>query len=330
MLFKIKTNVKMLKPQNETAIQEAIDTVALAKSICQKEPVRANTLIEQVCSQFPSLPIETKAEALFAKGIANKVLGKWKSSEEALTEAKRLYEQIGRSDMVAKLLNALATLYMEQGNYTKVMEYFQQSLAVWVETNNLEGIATVSNNLGNVFYYMADYMRALEHYQKAFKIRKSIGKHSENRNTLNNLGVVYMAMRDYENAVQMFEKCLKFKSVSEGLENESIAMLNLAEASRNLGKMKESENAFETARSLCERLGQKVGVARALRGQGLILEMQNRLREAITLFQQSLEMFEQTETKRDIALTYYTLGKAYSKLQQENSNAISPRTPSMD
>jgi tetratricopeptide (TPR) repeat protein len=174
--------------------------------------VRANTLIEQVCSQFPSLPIETKAEALFAKGIANKVLGKWKSSEEALTEAKRLYEQIGRSDMVAKLLNALATLYMEQGNYTKVMEYFQQSLAVWVETNNLEGIATVSNNLGNVFYYMADYMRALEHYQKAFKIRESIGKHSENRNTLNNLGVVYMAMRDYENAVQMFEKCLKFKS----------------------------------------------------------------------------------------------------------------------
>ncbi len=320
----------MLKRQNETAIQEAMNTVALAKSICQKEPVRANALIEQVCSQFPSLPIETKAEALFAKGVADYALSKWKLSEEALTEAKRLYEQIGQRDNVAKLLNTLAVLYMEQGNYTKVIEYCQQSLAIWVETNNMEGIAVVSNNLGNVFYCLADYGQALEHYQKAFKIRESIGKHIENRNTLNNLGVVYMAMRDYENAVQMFEKCFALKSVSEDLENESIAMLNLAEALRNLGKMKESETAFERARLLYERLGQKVGLARALRGQGLILEMQNRLHEAITLFQQSLETFEQTEVKREIALTCCRLGKSYSKLQQENSNAISPRTPSMD
>jgi len=304
----------MLKAQNETAIQEAIDTVALAKSICQKEPARANALIEQVCSQFPSLPIETKAEALFAKGVADYALSKWKSSEEALTEAKRLYEQIGQRDMVAKLLNTLAVLYMVQGNYAKVIEYFQQSLAIWVETNNMEGIAVVSNNLGNVFYCLADYAQALEHYHKAFKIRESIGKHIENRNTLNNLGVVYMAMRDYENAVKMFEKCLKLKSVSEDLENESMAMLNLAEALRNLGKMKESETAFERARLLYERLGQKVGLARALRGQGLILEMQNRLYEAIMLFQQSLETFEQTEAKREIALTCFTLGKSYSKL----------------
>jgi len=202
----------MLKRQNETAIQEAMNTVALAKSICQKEPARANALIEQVCSQFPSLPIETKAEALFAKGVADYALSKWKSSEEALTEAKRLYEQIGQRDIVAKLLNTLAILYMEQGNYANVIEYFQQSLTIWTETNNLEGIAVGNNNLGNVFYYLADYGQALEHYQKAFEIRESIGKHSENRNTLNNLGVVYMAMRDYENAVQMFEKCLKFKS----------------------------------------------------------------------------------------------------------------------
>jgi tetratricopeptide (TPR) repeat protein len=109
-----------------------------------------------------------------------------------------------------------------------------------------------------------------------------------------------------------------------------MAILNLAEALRNLGKMKESETAFERAYLLYERLGQKVGLARALRGQGLILEMQNRLHEAITRFQQSLETFEQTEAKREIALTCCRLGKSYSKLQQENSNAISPRTPSMD
>ncbi len=320
----------MLKAQNETAIQEAMNTVALAKSICQKEPARANALIEQVCSQFPSLPIETKAEALFAKGVADYALSKWKTSEEALTEAKRFYEQIGQRDIVAKVLNTLAVLYMEQGNYAKVIEYFQQSLAIWVEINNLEGIAVISNNLGNVFYYLADHVQALEHYQKAFKIRESIGKHIENRNTLNNLGVVYMAMRDYESAVQMFEKCLALKSVSEDLENESIAVLNLAESLRNLGKMNESETAFEIARSLYERRGQNVGLARALRGQGLILEMQNRLHEAITRFQQSLEIFEQTKTKREIALTCCTLGKAYAKLQQENSNAISPRTASMD
>jgi tetratricopeptide (TPR) repeat protein len=320
----------MLKRQNETAIQEAMNTVALAKSICQKEPARANALIEQVCSQFPSLPIETKAEALFAKGVADYALSKWKSSEEALTEAKRLYEQIGQRDIVAKLLNTLAILYMEQGNYANVIEYFQQSLTIWTETNNLEGIAVGNNNLGNVFYYLADYGQALEHYQKAFEIRESIGKHIENRTTLNNLGVVYMAMRDYESAVQMFEKCLASKSVSEDLENESMAILNLAEALRNLGKMKESETAFERAYLLYERLGQKVGLARALRGQGLILEMQNRLHEAITRFQQSLESFEQTKAKREIALTCCRLGKAYSKLQQENSNAISPRTPSMD
>jgi tetratricopeptide (TPR) repeat protein len=320
----------MLKRQNETAIQEAMNTVALAKSICQKEPARANALIEQVCSQFPSLPIETKAEALFAKGVADYTLSKWKSSEEALTEAKQLYEQIGQRDIVAKLLNTLAILYMEQGNYANVIEYFQQSLTIWTETNNLEGIAVGNNNLGNVFYYLADYGQALEHYQKAFEIRESIGKHIENRNTLNNLGVVYMAMRDYESAVQMFEKCLASKSVSEDLENESMAILNLAEALRNLGKINESETAFERAYLLYERLGQKVGLARALRGQGLILEMQNRLHEAITRFQQSLETFEQTEAKREIALTCCRLGKSYSKLQQENSNAISPRTPSMD
>jgi len=247
----------MLKAQNETAIQEAIDIVALAKSICQKEPARANALIEQVCSQFPSLPIETKAEALFAKGVADYTLSKWKSSEEALTEAKRLYEQIGQRDIVAKLLNTLAILYMEQGNYANVIEYFQQSLTIWTETNNLEGIAVGNNNLGNVFYYLADYGQALEHYQKAFEIRESIGKHIENRTTLNNLGVVYMAMRDYESAVQMFEKCLASKSVSEDLENESMAVLNLAEALRNLGKINESETAFERAYLLYERLGKK-------------------------------------------------------------------------
>ena len=125
------------------------------------------------------------------------------------------------------LMNNLAGVYCEQGDYGKALEYFRKELNIRERVLGTEhsDTATTYNNLANVYKDQGDYEKALEYYGKALAIRERVlgSEHSDTADTYNNLANVYHEHGDYEKALEYHGKALAIKGRVLGRDHPNTA-----------------------------------------------------------------------------------------------------------
>ncbi len=72
-------------------------------------------------------------------------------------------------------LNNLGVTYVENGNYSKAIEYMEQSLLLSREIGDRKSEASILNNLGSTYEKLGDLVRAVELYEQALLINREIG-----------------------------------------------------------------------------------------------------------------------------------------------------------
>ena len=124
--------------------------------------------------------------------------------------AEELYGQEHKN--TATSYNNIGSVYKNQGDYPKALEYYGKALAIVEEVLGKDhpDTATTYNNIGLVYDNQGNYPKALEYYGKALAIyEKVLGKdHPSTATTYNNIGGVYDAQGDYPKALEYFGKAL--------------------------------------------------------------------------------------------------------------------------
>lgn len=127
-------------------------------------------------------------------------IGEWSKKDEAFLQS------------VSVLLNNMAGVYQEQGDYEKALEYYDKALDVRERTlgNDHPYTATTYNNMAGVYKEQGDYEKALEYYEKDLEIsERTLGNdHPSTATTYNNMAGVYKAQGDYKKALEYLEKAL--------------------------------------------------------------------------------------------------------------------------
>jgi predicted ATPase/class 3 adenylate cyclase len=190
------------------------------------------------------------------------VRGHWAEGRAWLARALDANEP--RTSSRARALAAAGDLATEDGLYEEAHQLLGESLALWRELDDTEGIAKTLNHLGNLARarYETDAARAM--LQQGLEMRRAAGNDRGVAVSLRNLGLLATQQRDFETARTLFEEAVPLARAAG--DKRVIATLThaLATVTFSDGDWDEARRLAEEALQMSRQLGDRQGVAEAL------------------------------------------------------------------
>ena len=233
-------------------------------------------------------------------------------------------------------LNPMAAIYFKLGNYQQSLKIYKQLSAIYQEQNDRIGEVQNLNNLGVTYANLSEYGQALAAYQEALtKIKLISDCFRQNPNNglcyggdeaaiRNNLAALYFSLGQYEQALDFAQQAsvIYQKNIVrdyEGLKPQDFQLLHdiLGKSSLNPAFVRQSSairagvgNAF-SAESMVRQ-----GEAVNLNNLGQIYSNQGNDKQALTLYQQALSIYQEINNSLGVAITLNNIAQIYTNLGQ--------------
>jgi Flp pilus assembly protein TadD len=210
-------------------------------------------------------------------------------------EALKEFEAILQHDTsFALAYEGMGQVFLKKSNYDDAEKHFRHALALNPE------LWQCHNFLGILYDRQQRYDAAIAEYRSALALKPDQGF------LLNNLGMSYYFKGDYEEAVQAFTEALKTAPAQNKIQN------NLGLALAKLGREREALEAFKYGSD----------EAKAYNNLGVIYLAEKRYQEAITAFEQAVQL----------SPSYYPKANENLKLARQalaGAGSVSPTTSRM-
>jgi tetratricopeptide (TPR) repeat protein len=113
------------------------------------------------------------ANGLIYTGVAFQLMGDHVQGLTHLYKAAEITKTLADKDKLATVLANIGVLYMEQRDYPKASEFFNQSLTIFTRLDNRREIARTLMNMGVINQRVRNYESALDKFQDSLKLRSS-------------------------------------------------------------------------------------------------------------------------------------------------------------
>src|ERR1035437_1676184 len=131
----------------------------------------------------------------------------------------------------ANALNNMGFVYKEQGNITKALEWYHESLKIREDIGDKRGIANSLSNIGRIYHNRGDIPKALDCYNKSLKTQNEIGDKQGIAVSLTNIGFIYFNQGDIQKALEWYHKSLKISEEIGDKEGVAISLGNIGQVS---------------------------------------------------------------------------------------------------
>lgn len=139
-------------------------------------------------------------------------LGENQKALDYLTKAYKGFNLISLKNNIAHVLSNIAAIHRSESNDSLALTYYNESLLIFLETNNLADASLVIIDLGNYEFSKGNYEKALEYYQDAFeKVSNNNNEYMGPKSRLlvmiyGSMGQAHSRMGNIEKAISYFEK----------------------------------------------------------------------------------------------------------------------------
>jgi tetratricopeptide (TPR) repeat protein len=142
-------------------------------------------------------------------GLNTNRRGYYDESKKYLLEADTLVDDIQDKTIQIFILRQLGNVdAAKPQTATKALGYFERSLAIAREINDLDGEASAYNAIGNAYMTLNRLAESIEVYEKGVTIAHEIGDDSMLSVLLMNIGLLYYFKRDYQKSRQTYQEAL--------------------------------------------------------------------------------------------------------------------------
>ncbi|MBD1883934.1 CHAT domain-containing protein [Microcoleus vaginatus] len=270
-------------------------------------------------------------------------------------------------------LNPMGAIYFKLGNYKQSLKIYKQLSAIYQERDDRIGEVQNLNNLGVTYANLSEYGQALAAYQEALtKIKLISDCFNQNPNSSlcyggdeaairNNLAALYFSLGQYEQALDLAQQAsviykknlgkdyqgLKpqdfqllhdilgksslnpafvhqalairagvgnaFSAESMVRQGQAVNLNNLGQIYSNQGKDKQALTLYEQALSIYQEINNSLGVAITLNNIAQISTNLGQYDLAVNFNQQALAIYQKEEDKAGIGVTLTNLGQIYQK-----------------
>jgi tetratricopeptide (TPR) repeat protein len=188
-------------------------------------------------------------------------------------QSMNLYHEVGDQQGIAQCLNNLATSAKHSGDTNGELDYYQQSLSIFRAVGDRDGEALVMDNLGSALLFKGDFSTAYDYFQHSLVIRRQIGNRYGLAAAFSSLGNVALIQGDYRAAWDFYQQCL----------------------------------------TLQQQIGYPYGIADTLGTLGLAAYAQKDYSAAYDYMRQSLERFQEIEHDRGTTFALIFLAHVHFK-----------------
>jgi len=222
---------------------------------------------------------------------------------------------------IASALNNIGSIYFNQGEYAKAIDYFTRILKIEEEIGDKDGITDALTYIGIIYQDKGDYAKAIDYYTKSLKIEEGIGDKDGIADALNNIGIIYDVQGDYTKAMDYYTKSLKIK---EELGNKKEIANCLNEIGNIYFKKGDVQSAIETYKEvvdICKENNNPKGISNAYTEIGVIQKLlgESGKRSAIEYFHKSLEIRKEIKWNAGIGWNLKDIASTYKDLQEYDS-----------
>ena len=183
--------------------------------------------------------------------------------------AQRASPWRGTSETVgglARALDTLGTVVREQGDYTRAMAYYEESVALWRDLGDKQGMAATLDNLGNVALAQGAYGRASDLYEEGLALRRELGDRLGIAVTLDGLGNVALAQGDYGRAATLSGQSLDLRRALHDRWGTALALITLGNVALQQGDDVGAAPLFAEGLEVAHEVGKHHGIAGCLEG----------------------------------------------------------------
>jgi tetratricopeptide (TPR) repeat protein len=146
---------------------------------------------------------EREADTYLILGDAFQTKGSFDKALEYYEKSLLLEKDIkNHQKAVARLLNRIGIIHLNQGNYSEALSKFYESLKAAEAIDNKELIGATLNNIANVHFHQGKFDEAEKDYQERLKIAAETADSSSMSLAYNSLGEVNLKQKDFVKALR--------------------------------------------------------------------------------------------------------------------------------
>jgi class 3 adenylate cyclase/tetratricopeptide (TPR) repeat protein len=244
--------------------------------------------------------------SLFALLLPNLIWGQDADVETLLHQLKTAPADTNR---VALLVELAWKTNEDQPQMAK--EKLLEAVTLAQKLSFAKGEANAMSGLGTVAEIENELKLALEYHQKALDIRLKLGDKRAVAASYNNLGNVTEALGEYYDALDLQSKNIKILKELKDTARLARAEVNIAGIYVALGVYITANEHLQEARYTFESLGDEASLAKVFNVLGHVWFETEKFDQAISMYDQALELYEKNEDTLGIASTRSNIANAY-------------------
>ena len=231
------------------------------------------------------------------------------------------YENEGDARELTKYLTKLGYLYWQMGALGEAAGYFERSVRINNELENMHAAKTLYNNLGLIYSEKEEYQKAIEYFEKSLHINLSEGNSDAASSDYLNISLALQSLGYLAESNSKAQLALE-----KALESSNLAVVKssygiLGENHEKLGNAKEATEYYEKYNTLSKHLQQEEMTA--MKNQAKEYEQQVHDKEKV-LKNTRDTLGEVLELNRDMQLQNELLNKQ-NQLNEEQKARMEAR-----
>jgi predicted ATPase/transcriptional regulator with XRE-family HTH domain len=230
-----------------------------------------------------------------------------------LREGQRWLEDLlargGHDSLVrARALSAAGFLAYHQGEHQRAIVLSEESLVLYRQHNQPQGIAAALYNLGSAALCLSEYDQALTFYTESLALYQSLNNTLEAAQVLKNMGIVAKEQGDYINARRLIEESLRLRQAAGDARATANSLINLSIVAYWQGDYAYALRLGNEGLEIHRSLNDMMGAAYALDIVAMAAFKQHNYLQAIPWLEESLEIFRTVHDNIGLAMVLNDLG----------------------
>lgn len=237
----------------------------------------------------------------------------WDDCHYYVSVAIKVFKAINSESGLAKCENMLGTLYGEKGDFNTAQVHLKNALTHLNQEDDPSARAMILTNLGIINTINGEFEKAVWNYKNAAEKFNNLKDVRRVARVYHNIAMLYTRMENYDAALDDFNKCITLSLENDYLSNCAVAYIGKAFIYTKL-KNPELANAYtDKAMEIAYKLNDTLSIADIYKVKGMIQTDMNNFELSEELFENSIRLNKDIESKLNEAESSVELGELLKK-----------------
>ncbi len=255
-------------------------------------------------------------------GLVSEKMGRFDEAIESFLKQLSFSREIGDKLIILSSYGEIASSYCSTGQFTRALESAENYRALAEEVESLHDILLSCNHLGLIHLLTGNLDKASEYAETAYKRSKDSAFDREEGASLYLLGRIAFEKENYAAAEKYLKKA---DELSRKIQSNNLLLyilISLADLKMHSQQFDRCRQLLDEADSLIEDMGMRIGQAMIFQRHGKLYAALNEYDNSKTAFDKAASIFEEINTKPDLAETLRMYGRMLLTIPNASSEDI--------